>query len=99
MDERRRKGLCYSCDAKWSRGHVCTVPKLFFIEKIVEQKEVVDMVVVDKGEADPRQFFLDSEPEISLNAITGTPNPNPLNQPHDNNIRLNHLLLNFLKRR
>jgi hypothetical protein len=23
MDERRRNDLCYSCDAKWSREHVC----------------------------------------------------------------------------
>jgi hypothetical protein len=74
MDERRRKGLCYSCDAKWIRGYVCTVPKLFLIEEIVGQKEVADMVAVDRGEEDPGQFFLDAKPEISLNAITGTPN-------------------------
>jgi hypothetical protein len=32
MEERRRK--CYSCDSKWSRGHVCSVPKLFLIETL-----------------------------------------------------------------
>ena len=49
MDDRRRKGLCYSCDAKWSKGHVYTIPKLFLIEEIMEQKEADDMVAVDRG--------------------------------------------------
>jgi hypothetical protein len=35
---------------------VCTVPKLFFIEEIMEQKEVADMVDVDRGE-DSGHFF------------------------------------------
>jgi hypothetical protein len=39
MEERRRKGLCYSCDSKWSRGHICIVPKLFLIEAIGEVQE------------------------------------------------------------
>jgi hypothetical protein len=69
MDERRRKGLCYSCDANWSRGHVCVVPKLSLIEVVEEQ-----VISIDKEEEDPGQFFLDEEPKISLNAITGTPN-------------------------
>jgi hypothetical protein len=75
MDEKWRKGLCYSCDAKWSRGHVCVVPKLFLIEGVEEYKEVNEVAKSDKEEEDPIQFFLDEEPEISLNAITGTPNP------------------------
>ena len=54
---------------------MCTIPKLFLIEEIMEQKEVANMVVVDIGEEDSGQFFLDEELEISLNAITGTTNP------------------------
>jgi hypothetical protein len=53
MDERRRKGLCYSCDAKWSRGHVCVVPKLFLIEMVEEHKEVTELISIDKDEEDP----------------------------------------------
>jgi hypothetical protein len=75
MDERKRKGLCYSCDAKWSREHVCVAPKLFLIEEVKGQKEIIDVVAVDREEEDPRQFFWDEGPEISLNAITCTPNP------------------------
>lgn len=40
MEERRRKGLCYSCDFKWSRGHVCAAPKLFMIEELEVEGEV-----------------------------------------------------------
>jgi hypothetical protein len=68
MDERRKKGLCYSCDSKWTRGHICAGPKLFMIEEV----EVV-------AEEDMVEEFEDCRvkdfPEISLNAITGTPNP------------------------
>lgn len=39
MEERRRKGLCYSCDAKWSTGHACEGLKLFLIEGIDEEIE------------------------------------------------------------
>ena len=64
MDERMRKGLCYSCDAKWSKGHVCVVPKLFLIEVIEEHKEVTKVISIDKEEEDSGQFFLDEEPKI-----------------------------------
>jgi hypothetical protein len=32
------------------------------------------LLLTEKGE-DPGQYFLDEKPEISINAITGTPNP------------------------
>jgi len=41
VEELKRKGLCFSCDAKWFRGHVCEAPKLFMFEpwmKIVWMK-------------------------------------------------------------
>jgi hypothetical protein len=34
MEDSRKRGLCYSCDTKWTRGHVCAVPKLFLIEAV-----------------------------------------------------------------
>jgi hypothetical protein len=34
MDEHRQKGLCYTCDYHWSRGHVCTAPMLFLITAV-----------------------------------------------------------------
>jgi len=74
MDERRRKGLCYTCDAKWTRGHVCAAPKLFILEAVEGAKgELVKNP--DQLEEDPGEFFLEEFLEISLNAITGSPSP------------------------
>jgi hypothetical protein len=58
MDERRRNGLYYSYDAKWSKGHVCVVPKLFLIEDVEGQKEITEVVVADSEEEDPKKYFL-----------------------------------------
>jgi hypothetical protein len=74
MEERRRRGLCYSCDSKWTRGHVCTVPKLFLIEGMPKEEEEDGKPVIPTEE-DPGEFFLEEFPEISLSAITGTPSP------------------------
>jgi len=74
MDERRRKGLCYTCDSKWTRGHVCAAPKLFLLEALEDGDEKEGQLET-AGEEDPGEFFLEEFPEISLNAITGTPSP------------------------
>jgi hypothetical protein len=74
MEERRRKGLCYSCNSKWTRGHVCQVPKLFLIE-MVDKEDGKAMIAEPPGEEDPGEFFLEEFPKISLHAITGTPSP------------------------
>jgi hypothetical protein len=34
MEERRKNGLCYNCDSKWSPRHRCVAPKLFIIESV-----------------------------------------------------------------
>jgi hypothetical protein len=54
---------------------VCAVPKLFLIEEVEGLKRVMEVIAPENEEEDPGQFFLDTEPEISPNAITGTPNP------------------------
>ena len=38
MDERRAKGLCFSCD-KYSKGHKCDEKKLFYIDCEEEEEE------------------------------------------------------------
>jgi hypothetical protein len=74
MEERRRKGLCYSYDSRWTRGHVCVVPKLFLIE-VLNEDTTEPAKALGPAEDDPGEFFLEEFPEISLNAITGTPSP------------------------
>jgi len=68
MDDRRKRGLFYSCDSKWTWGHVCAAPKISLIEEIeiLEDGNVV-------GELEDGE--MEETPEISLNAIIGTPNP------------------------
>jgi hypothetical protein len=51
---------------------VCTVPKLFLIEAMQKGEEEEGNPVAP-AEEDPGEFFLEEFPEISLNAITGTP--------------------------
>jgi hypothetical protein len=74
MDERQQKGLCYTWDAKWTRGHVCAARKLFILEA-VEGDEGELVKNPDQLEEDPGEFFLEEFLEISLNVITGSPNP------------------------
>ena len=54
MMEMRKKGLCYTCDAKWSHGHMCASPRLFLIEEIEEK---VDKLQEVEEEPDPSDFF------------------------------------------
>lgn len=74
MEDRHRRGLCYLCDSKWTHGHVCTVPKLFLIEAVQKEEEEEGNSVAPVEE-DSGEFFLEEFPEISLNAIIGTPSP------------------------
>ena len=32
LEEKRAKGLCYSCDRKYTKGHKCAEKKLFYID-------------------------------------------------------------------
>ena len=32
LEEKRAKGLCYSCDSKYTKGHKCAERKLFYID-------------------------------------------------------------------
>ena len=34
MEDRKKKGLCYNCDDKWSPGHKCKSAKIFLLEGI-----------------------------------------------------------------
>ena len=35
----REKGLCYSCDSKYTKGHKCAEKKLFYIDCEEEENE------------------------------------------------------------
>ena len=39
LEEKRAKGLCYSCDSKYTKGHKCAEKKLFYIDCEKEKKK------------------------------------------------------------
>ena len=38
LEEERAKGLCYSCDRKYTNGHKCIEKKLFYIYCVEEEE-------------------------------------------------------------
>ncbi|XP_048429391.1 uncharacterized protein LOC125472242 [Pyrus x bretschneideri] len=45
LQDRRKKGLCYSCPEKWVRGHVCANQQLLLLDVLAERS--VDREVTD----------------------------------------------------
>ena len=39
LEEKRAKGICYSCDSKYTKGHKCAENKLFYIDCEEEENE------------------------------------------------------------
>eukprot|EP00253_Pinus_taeda_P003917 PITA_03917 len=39
LEEKRTKGLCYSCDSKYTKGHKCAEKKLFYIDSEEEEEK------------------------------------------------------------
>jgi hypothetical protein len=76
MEERKKKGLCYNCDAKWQHGHRCRNPKLFLLEglEVLEENPTLKMEKEDLMEVS----YEEENPEISLHAITGGNHPNTM---------------------
>ena len=39
LEEKRAKGLCYSCDSKYTKGHKCAEKKLFYLDCEEEEEK------------------------------------------------------------
>ncbi|KAH0686823.1 hypothetical protein KY289_018561 [Solanum tuberosum] len=76
MDEKRAKGLCFLCDEKYVRGHVCKAKKQLFLVELCEEGDVTmeedlepdqvqDQEAIDNI-ANPEEYMT-----ISLQAFTG----------------------------
>ena len=39
MEEKREKGLCYSCDWKYTKGHKCAEKTIFYIDCEEEEEK------------------------------------------------------------
>jgi len=67
--ERRKKGLCFYCDDKFTPGHRCTMPQLFMLEDISFEEGSADIDMEIEDTAD------EAIPEISFHALAGTTHP------------------------
>ena len=75
LEEKRKKGLCYNCDRKYTEGHKCDENKLFYID--CEEEEEKEQVM-SKEEDILHEQTLDKEemnPTISCNASVGITSP------------------------
>jgi hypothetical protein len=81
MEERRRKGLYYYYNDKYSPTHRCLKGKVFLMEGCELMHR--DQIFSSKIDCDDSGLELQiqeevgevQQPEISLHAITGSPNP------------------------
>eukprot|EP00253_Pinus_taeda_P031725 PITA_31725 len=80
MAERRKQGLCYYCDEKYSPGHKCTEPKFFQIDAIDYSSSKEDPLLEEPEvvEEDKQKDNVPDEPVISLHAVTGISSPQTL---------------------
>eukprot|EP00253_Pinus_taeda_P010303 PITA_10303 len=75
LEEKRAKGLCYSCDSKYTKGHKCAEKKLFYIDCEEEEEKEQER---SKEEDILQEQSLDKEemnPTISCNALAGITTP------------------------
>ena len=75
MEEKRAKGLCCSCDSKYTKGHKCAEKKLFYIdceeEEEKEQERSKEEDILQEQSLDEEQINL----TISCNALAGITTP------------------------
>ena len=80
MAERRKQGLCYYCDEKYSPGHKCKEPKFFQIDA-TDYSSLEEDLPLEEPEAveeDNQKDNVLDEPVISLHALAGISSPQTL---------------------
>lgn len=70
LQEKRAKGLCYRCDAKWVTGHRCARRELSVM--LIEDEEGE---VENEGLDSPQSSQEELMTEVSLNSVIGLSNP------------------------
>eukprot|EP00253_Pinus_taeda_P002438 PITA_02438 len=80
MAERRKQGLCYYCDEKYSPGHKCKEPKFFQIDATDYSSTEEDPPLEEQEaiEEDNQKEIVSDDPVISLNALAGISSPQTL---------------------
>eukprot|EP00253_Pinus_taeda_P012985 PITA_12985 len=80
MAKRRKQGLCYYCDEKYSTGHKCKEPKFFQIDATDYSSTEEDPPLEEHEllEENNQQDNVSDEPVISLHALAGISSPQTL---------------------
>uniref|UniRef100_A0A2N9GXV5 Ty3 transposon capsid-like protein domain-containing protein n=1 Tax=Fagus sylvatica TaxID=28930 RepID=A0A2N9GXV5_FAGSY len=74
MSERRKKGLCYNCDERWSSDHRCKNRKLYLMEEVDDEE--AELVEVEEEEVEAE--LGDENAEITLCALLGSTSPSTM---------------------
>ena len=80
MAERRKQGLCYYCDEKYSPGHKCKEPKFFQIDATDYSSTEEDPPLEEHEalEEDNQKDNVSDKPVISLHALVRISSPETL---------------------
>eukprot|EP00253_Pinus_taeda_P002738 PITA_02738 len=75
LEEKRAKGICYSCDSKYTKGHNCAEKKLFYIDYEEEEENEQGMSkeedILQEQTLDKKEMNL----TISFNALARITTP------------------------
>jgi hypothetical protein len=74
MSERRKKGLCYNCDERWSSDHRCKDRKLYLIEEMEDEEAELVEIREEEVEAELEE----AKAEITLCALLGSTSPSTM---------------------
>jgi hypothetical protein len=74
MSERRKKGLCYNCDERWSSDHRCKNRKLYLMEEV--ENEEAELIEIEEEEVEVE--LEDEKAEITLCALLGSTSPSTM---------------------
>uniref|UniRef100_A0A2N9GT95 Ty3 transposon capsid-like protein domain-containing protein n=1 Tax=Fagus sylvatica TaxID=28930 RepID=A0A2N9GT95_FAGSY len=74
MSERRKKGLCYNCDERWSSDHRCKDRKLYLIEEVEDEEAELVEIREEEVEAELEE----AKAEITLCALLGSTSPSTM---------------------
>ena len=78
LEEKRVKGLCYSCDSKYSKGHKCVEKKLFYIDCEEEEENEQETSKEEDIHQEPTLEKQEMSLTISCNALAGITTPQTL---------------------
>ena len=73
--KKEQKGLCYSCDRKYTKGHKCAEEKLFYID--CEEEEEKEQETLKEEDIHQEQTLEKEElnSTISCNSLVGNTTP------------------------